>query len=118
MRYWLAVIGFVFSVDAGAQTDVRAPEDEQIVLDAAEKRIVKADYRAHRAVSARGGEAGGWQLNAGAAIEARRIDLTLRNVQGVVRFRADASRIEELFARSERRRLGRVPGPDRSPDSH
>ncbi len=105
MRHVLFLLLMTFPIPA--MTQVNATPDKETVLNDAEKRIVETDYRASHAVSARGSEGGGWQVDAGAVITARRIDLTLRNVQGVVRFRADGNALSEVFARSERRRLAR-----------
>lgn len=76
---------------------------EEIRLDAAEKRIVREQYHGDEAVTLTGEQAGGWHLYAGAAIDAKRIDLRMRNVRGVVRFRADWSRLTTLLQRSEKR---------------
>lgn len=73
--------------------------DERTVLDAAEKRVVREQYHEDHAITLRGSEAGGWQLSAGAAIDARNINLTLRNVRGEVRFRANSGRLEALLRR-------------------
>ena len=95
-------------VSTATTAQVTAPASEEIVLDDAEKRIVETEYRAARAISAHGPEAGGWEVDAGAVIKARRIDLTLRNVRGVVRFSVNSNALSEVFARSERRRLARA----------
>ena len=87
------------------------PKDERVVLDAAEKRIVRGAYHDDEAVVVQGREAGGWRLYAGAAIDARHIDLTMRNVRGEVRFRADTSRLEALLRRN---RLAALAGTQRA----
>jgi hypothetical protein len=93
----LFLLAFLVASAAAAQ-----PRDERIVLDAAEKHIVRDAYHDDQAVVLQGAEAGGWRLYAGAAVDARRIDLTLRNVRGEVRFRADTSRLEALLRRDRR----------------
>lgn len=76
-----------------------ANAEERTVLDAPEKHVAAAQYRAARSVVAGGRAGGGWQLTAGAAIEATAIDVTLRNVRGSVTLRADPSRLEPLVRR-------------------
>lgn len=96
----LAVMLLLIPVAAFAQTT----REETVVLDAAEKRIVHADYHDDQAVTLSGPEAGGWRLYAGAAIDAKRIDLTMRNVRGEVHYRADWTRIAGILDRSRRER--------------
>jgi hypothetical protein len=76
------------------------PAEERIVLDAAEKRITRPHYRDEKSVSVRGTEAGGWHLEAGVTIEAQNIDLRMRNIRGVITYRADWSRITTLLNRA------------------
>ena len=76
-----------------------ATADTTVTLDAAEKHIVKTSYHDDQAVTLSGRDAGGWRLDAGAAIDAQRIDLRMRDVRGTVRFRADPSRVENLLKR-------------------
>lgn len=102
-RFLLLLVLVTAATSAAAQ--VTASPTEEVVFDDATKRIVETEYRAARAVSARGSEAGDWQLYAGAAIEARRIELTLRQINGIVRFRADWSALSAVLDRSEGRRL-------------
>ena len=97
----LLALASLLSVGAAAQT-APPPKDERIVLDAQEKRIVRELYHDDEAILLQGREAGGWHLSAGAAIDAQRIDLTLRNVRGEVRFRADWSRLDALLRRQRR----------------
>jgi hypothetical protein len=78
------------------------PKDERVVLDAQEKHIVRELYHDDEAILLQGNEAGGWRLSAGAAIDARRIDLRMRNIRGEVRFRADWSRLDALLRRQRR----------------
>jgi hypothetical protein len=71
--------------------------EENIVLDAAEKHIVRENYHNDEAVTLSGDR---WRLYAGASIDAQRVDLRMRNVRGVVRFRADWSRVANILDRS------------------
>ena len=80
--------------------------DTNIDLNASEKHVAETAYRGTRGVVIGGPDAGGWQLNAGASIEARSIDLTLRNVRGSVVLRADPSRLEPLVRRRRAAALG------------
>lgn len=75
-----------------------AAAEERIVLDAAEKHIVREAYHASRAVTLQGRDVR-WSIYAGAAIDARRIDLKLDRVRGEVRYRADSSRLDALLQR-------------------
>lgn len=92
-RIVLATALGLVAASAGAQ------EVERVTLDAPEKRIVRESYHDARAVTLGGREGGGWSVYAGAAIDARRIDLTLRNVRGEVTYRADASKLEAILRR-------------------
>lgn len=92
----LAVV--LLSASANAQTS----KDTNVVLDAAEKHIVRTQFHDDEAVTLSGNAAGGWRLYAGAAIDAQRIDLRLRNVRGQLRFRADWSRVRDVLDRVER----------------
>ena len=56
-------------------------------LDIAERRIVVQDYHASRALRLASEDGSAVALDVGAAVDARRIELTLHNVQGRVRYR-------------------------------
>ena len=103
-----ALLFLIMITSPAAAQEQSAPVEKEIVLNG-DKRIVESNYRVSTDVSARGGEAGGWHLNAGATIEAERIDLTLRGVKGIVRFRADTRALTDVFERSERRRRAVPP---------
>ena len=81
--------------------------DTNIVLDAAEKHIVKTQFHNDEAVALSGNAAGGWHLYAGAAVDAQRIDLTMRNIKGAVHFRADWGRVRNVLDRVEQQHLAR-----------
>jgi len=69
-----------------------APRGEETALQIGERRIVEVeDYQAGRVVRLRSDDSAALVVDVGAAVEARRIDVTLRNVQGRVRFHADLS---------------------------
>ena len=99
MRHLSFVAAMLFAATAA---NGQTATEETVTLDSEEKRIVRAQYHASEAVSLGGRAAGGWRLYAGAAIDAEHIDLTMRNVRGVVRFRADWHRVHEVLARAER----------------
>lgn len=101
VRLFILALACLLSAAAAAQT-APPPKDERVVLDAGEKRIVRELYHDDEAIQLQGNEAGGWHLSAGASIDARRIDLTLRNVRGEVRFRGDFSRLDALLRRHRR----------------
>ena len=95
---FVAALTLLAAVTVSGQTAT----EETITLDADEKRIVRERYHASEAVTLSGRAGGGWRLYAGAAIDAERIDLTMRNVRGLVRFRADWSRAREVLDQAER----------------
>ena len=93
MRIVLAV--FLLATATTPQT----PSERTTTLDAAEKHIVQSPYHASEAVTLGGKGAGGWHVYAGAAIDARQIDLRMRNVRGQVRYRADATQLQNALRR-------------------
>ena len=93
MKLLIALI--VLAASAAPQTH----KEETVTLDAAEKHITRDNFHDDEAVTLRGN---GWRLYAGAAIDAQRIDLKMRNVRGMVRFRADWSRIANVLERSRK----------------
>ena len=74
-------------------------------FDIAQKRITETDYHNSETVDLAGPQAGGWHLEAGTAIHAQKIDVSLRNVRGTIRFRADLSRLTALKDRATLRRI-------------
>jgi hypothetical protein len=64
-------------------------EAEETTLDIGSRHIVERDYRAARALRLRSRDQA-VSLDVGAALEAGRIDVTLHNVRGRVRFHASA----------------------------
>ena len=104
MRVTALLLSIMITPAVAAQEN--APVDKQIVLNG-DKHIVETAYRASTDVSVRGSEAGGWHLNAGAAVEAARIDLTVRGAKGIVDFRADIRALTDVLERSEFRRRAR-----------
>jgi hypothetical protein len=70
-----------------ARPAAEAPSDEVRTLDIAERRIVEQDFHASRALRLASEDGSGVALDVGAAVDARRIELTLRNVKGLVRYR-------------------------------
>ncbi len=92
-----------------------AAAPETIRLDFAEKRISERDFHAAKALRVGSGEAG-IDVQAGASISARAIELVLRNVRGTVRFHADTSglqrRVQPLSP------LSPAPPPSPTPDQH
>jgi hypothetical protein len=95
----LLALVFLVASAASAQT-VR---ESNVVLDAAEKHIVREHYHDDEAVTLVGNAAGGWHLYAGAAVDAQRIDLRMHNVRGQMHFRADWSRISAMLQHAEAR---------------
>jgi hypothetical protein len=68
-----------------------APREEK-ALQIGERHIVEVqDYEAGRVLRLRSDESGALTVDVGASLSARRLDVTLRNVQGRVRFHADLS---------------------------
>src|SRR5579884_822873 len=85
-------IGLVLAVFLATSAVAQTHKEETINLDATEKHITRENFHDDASVTLSGNADGGWHLYAGAAIDAKRIDLRMRNVRGVVRFRADWSR--------------------------
>lgn len=100
MRLAIAAL-FLIAVSALGQ----APKSDIVTLNAADKHIVRDAYHDEEAITATGSDAGGWHLYAGAAIDARHIDLRMTNVHGVIRFRSDVRRLADLINRSKRREI-------------
>ena len=82
---------------------VPLPRGEERELQIDERRIVHVeDYQVGRVVRLRSDDSGALLVDVGASLSARRIDVTVRNVQGHVRFHADlsslSSRLQSLIA--------------------
>lgn len=76
-----------------------AATEKNVTLDAADKHIVQSPYHAEEAVTLAGNAVGGWHVYAGAAIDAGRIDLRMRNVRGQIRLRTDSTRLQQTLNR-------------------
>ena len=105
MRSALMLVILFSVIPVSAQTT----KETNINVDAAEKHIVLTQYHNDQAVTLSGQAAGGWRLYAGAAIDAQRIDLTMRNVRAQARFHADWSRVTAILDRVERQRATAAP---------
>jgi hypothetical protein len=69
-----------------------ASRGEETTLQIGERRIVEVeDYQAGRVIRLRSDDSNALVVDVGATLSARRIDVTVRNVQGRVRFHADLS---------------------------
>jgi hypothetical protein len=69
-----------------------ASRGEETPLQIAERHIIEVeDFQAGRVVRLRRDESSALVVDVGATVSARRIDVTLRNVRGNVRFHADLS---------------------------
>jgi hypothetical protein len=64
-------------------------------LDIAERRIVVDDYHASRSLRLVSNDGGAVAIDAGVALAARRIEVTLHNVKGSVRFRANFDAVHQ-----------------------
>lgn len=102
---------------AATETEVqreagRATADETFELNIGERRITRPGLEASTAVEAGGGEGRGLRVRIGVALGATNIDVLLRNVRGLVRFRGS---LERLL-----RRLNLQPGgaPQPAPPSN
>ncbi len=100
MRVLFAVL--MIATTAAAQTTTTTAKETNVVLDAADKHIVRDQFHDDEAVTLGGDAAGGWRLYAGAAIDARQIDLRMHDVKGELHFRADWTRLKAALARFER----------------
>lgn len=79
---------------AAAQSDA----DESFELNIAERRITEQNFFASTAVAAGEEGARGLDLRVGVAVGAERIDVTLRNVRGSVRFRGSLDALRRVLA--------------------
>ena len=71
--------------------------DETFTLNIAERRITEQDFAASTSVGFDRRDANGVSMQIGVALRAQRIDVTLRNVTGTVRFRGSVQRILDLI---------------------
>jgi hypothetical protein len=90
MTGFLLVASVIAQLTPPAPSPVPRGEEKDLQID--ERRIVEVeDYQAGRAVRLRSEESGALLLDVGVSLAARRIDVTVRNVRGRVRFHADLS---------------------------
>jgi hypothetical protein len=93
MRAFLLVTSVLAQLTPAAPplaSPARSSEERAIQID--ERRIVEVeDYQAGRVVRLRSDDSGALVVDVGVQLSARHIDVTLRNVQGRVRFHADLS---------------------------
>ena len=90
MTGFLLVASVIAQLTPPAPSPVPRSEEKALQID--ERRIVEVeDYQAGRTVRLRSEESGALLLDVGVSLAARRIDVTVRNVQGRVRFHADLS---------------------------
>lgn len=80
-----------------AESAARADADESFELNIAERRITEQNFFASTAVAAGEGDARGLDLRVGVAVGAERIDVTLRNVRGRVRFRGSLDALRRVL---------------------
>jgi hypothetical protein len=78
-----------------AQTRTNA--DETFELNISERRITKLNFAASTSVEAGEESAHGLRLRIGVGVGAEQIDVLLRNVHGMVRFRGTLDRVLELL---------------------
>lgn len=76
---------------SAAQTNA----DENFELDIASRRITENNYQASTAIETNADNARGVNLRVGVFLNANRIDVSLRNVRGQVRFRGSLERVLE-----------------------
>lgn len=79
--------------ESGARGDV----DETFELNIAERRITEQNFFASTSVAAGEEGARGLDLRVGVAVGAERIDVTLRNVRGRVRFRGSLDALRRVL---------------------
>ena len=79
-----------------SQAQVPAPRDEEFDLNIAQEHIVETNFARDTSAVAQGDKV---RLEAGAAVSAGRIDLTIRGAYGHVRFRANLDALDRLFRR-------------------
>jgi hypothetical protein len=87
------------AADAGrpGATAVRGEADESFELNISERRITEQNFFASTAVAAGEEGARGLDLRIGVAVGAERIDVTLRNVRGSVRFRGSLDALRRVL---------------------
>jgi hypothetical protein len=76
--------------------DSRTTIDETFDLNIPERHITENDFAASTAVEIGDQNKNDLRLQVGVALEAKRIDVTLRNVTGTVRFRGSLQRLVDL----------------------
>ena len=78
-------------------TAVQGDVDENFELNIAERRITEQNFFASTAIAAGDEGARGLDLRVGVAVGAERIDVTLRNVRGRVRFRGSLDALRRVL---------------------
>jgi hypothetical protein len=82
---------------ATGDTQTRSSASETFELNITERRITKLNFAASTAVEAGEESARGLRLRIGVGVGAEQIDVLLRNVHGLVRFRGTLDRVLELI---------------------
>ena len=90
----------------------RGDADESFELNIAERRITEQHFFASTAVAAGEEGARGLDLRVGVAVGAERIDVTLRNVRGRVRFRGSLDALRRVL---DARRTAETAAPPSPP---
>lgn len=90
-----------------AGANARTSADETFELNITERRIVENNFAASTSIEAGDESARGLDLRIGVGVGAERIDVLLRNVRGMVRFRGTLDRVLNLI--NARRANNRVP---------
>ena len=79
-----------------SQAQVPAPRDEEFDLNIAQEHIVETNFARATSAVAQDDKV---RLEAGAAVSAGRVDVTIRGAYGHVRFRANLDALDRLFRR-------------------
>lgn len=90
-----------------AGADARTSADETFELNITERRITENNFEASTSIEAGDESARGLHLRVGVGVGAERIDVLLRNVRGMVRFRGTLERVLSLI--NARRTTNTVP---------
>jgi len=80
---------------ADARSAAQTNADENFQLDIASRRITENNYQASTAIETDAGDTRGVDLRVGVFLNASRIDVSLRNVRGQVRFRGSLDSVLE-----------------------
>ena len=87
---------FALVVSYAASAQIPAPRDEEFDLNIANEHIVETNFVRRLSGNV---ATDNLRLDAGAAVSADRIDLTIRGVTGHVRFKANLDSLNQLFRR-------------------